>query len=444
MNTWEARFFGSVELLNPQGTGVDFPNRKVAALFALLALQRDYGCAREEAAQIIWPHSSPENQRNSLKQALSLLRKAIGSESVLSGRDHLRLADGFRLKTDVENAGMRRGRHFMPGFDGWWFDQYRVAPEAENEIAETEPNPHQAFSALANWYLEHNPNRGLAFLSENLGMALGLPGKTRDLIRLARPSNPRWTGWRLFFQGSYELGSKNVVVGGSLCKRAAEHAMVEKDFSLAVQAMTQCALSESLQNRMPRALTTARHCLDIAERSKDRELKATASQMFGNILVHSGDLKEGLYYLEVAEQIYADPVDTLIIQALRAYYLTTYGKVHEGQVVLEALGNANAQLVGHPFLDSIRGSALAQVYLRESAVEPAIAIGNSSLEQAKAMNNNHQIILANETLAIAYHRAGEAQISEQKLTEARRLRQSLSMSMTPWDSARARLVARSA
>ena len=62
-----------------------------AALLAWLALEGP--TARNRLARLLWPHSTEEAGRNSLRQRLFQLRRQLGAE-LISGQVTLALADG--------------------------------------------------------------------------------------------------------------------------------------------------------------------------------------------------------------------------------------------------------------------------------------------------------------------------------------------------------------
>jgi TolB-like protein/DNA-binding SARP family transcriptional activator len=61
------------------------------ALLALLGTRRQEGLSRDKLAAYLWPESDTERARNSLKQAVHAIRRALGHEAVLSAGDGLRL-----------------------------------------------------------------------------------------------------------------------------------------------------------------------------------------------------------------------------------------------------------------------------------------------------------------------------------------------------------------
>jgi DNA-binding SARP family transcriptional activator len=57
--------------------------RRHLALLAVLSVHRKTGITREKLATLLWPGSSESNARNSLKQALHILRRELGPNHVL-------------------------------------------------------------------------------------------------------------------------------------------------------------------------------------------------------------------------------------------------------------------------------------------------------------------------------------------------------------------------
>jgi TolB-like protein/DNA-binding SARP family transcriptional activator/Tfp pilus assembly protein PilF len=57
---------------------VQLPTRKTGALLAYLGMSRDYTAGREELAALLWGDCSDQQARQSLRQALTLLRKELG------------------------------------------------------------------------------------------------------------------------------------------------------------------------------------------------------------------------------------------------------------------------------------------------------------------------------------------------------------------------------
>ena len=61
------------------------------ALLALLAMARGEAVPRERLAALLWPESDADRARNSLKQAVHAIRRALGPDAIVSAGDELRL-----------------------------------------------------------------------------------------------------------------------------------------------------------------------------------------------------------------------------------------------------------------------------------------------------------------------------------------------------------------
>src|SRR5262245_17029852 len=64
-------------------TCLNLPTKKTGALLAYLGMSRDFTASREELAALLWGDRSDQQARQSLRQALALLRKEIGSSDAL-------------------------------------------------------------------------------------------------------------------------------------------------------------------------------------------------------------------------------------------------------------------------------------------------------------------------------------------------------------------------
>src|SRR5437762_3461978 len=72
-----------------------FPNRKARALLAYLALNETGHERRERLAGLLWPDTSEQNARASLRQVLLDLREAFsscGCHALVGGREDVELA----------------------------------------------------------------------------------------------------------------------------------------------------------------------------------------------------------------------------------------------------------------------------------------------------------------------------------------------------------------
>src|SRR4029077_8440446 len=60
-------------------------------MLALLAANGSRGLSRDAIVALLWPESEPERARNSLSQAISLLRRELATDDLLLGTAELRV-----------------------------------------------------------------------------------------------------------------------------------------------------------------------------------------------------------------------------------------------------------------------------------------------------------------------------------------------------------------
>jgi predicted ATPase/DNA-binding SARP family transcriptional activator len=77
MGQLQLRLFGAFELRRDDGQHVQLATKKAKALLAYLAVQRGQPQQRAKLAALFWEESSEEQARESLRQTLTLLRKAL-------------------------------------------------------------------------------------------------------------------------------------------------------------------------------------------------------------------------------------------------------------------------------------------------------------------------------------------------------------------------------
>lgn len=74
-----------------ESTSIQLPTKKTGALLAYLGMSRDYAASREELAALLWGGCSDQQARQSLRQALTLLRKELPSAAFMTDTKIVRL-----------------------------------------------------------------------------------------------------------------------------------------------------------------------------------------------------------------------------------------------------------------------------------------------------------------------------------------------------------------
>lgn len=92
---------GGFEARLASGTPLLLPNNKAQALLAYLAMAPGRPHLRDKLATLLWPSTGDEQARQSLRQALVTLRRALGTQPILFA-DHREVAlEGASLDVDV-------------------------------------------------------------------------------------------------------------------------------------------------------------------------------------------------------------------------------------------------------------------------------------------------------------------------------------------------------
>lgn len=99
------RLLGGVDLHRPDGSVIELPTRKSRLLLAYLALTSGHAHSREKLAGLLWGETQDQQARGSLRNALTSLREALGSEAIQADRDTIMLVPD-RLIIDVDQLAL--------------------------------------------------------------------------------------------------------------------------------------------------------------------------------------------------------------------------------------------------------------------------------------------------------------------------------------------------
>ena len=107
----EFRILGPVEALDHEGRSLELPRGRPRALLALLVVQGGEAISADRVIEELWGDKLPANPHNAVQVVASRLRKAIGSDVVLSGASGygLRLEPGERDSDRFEEL-LTKGR----------------------------------------------------------------------------------------------------------------------------------------------------------------------------------------------------------------------------------------------------------------------------------------------------------------------------------------------
>ncbi len=159
----ELNLFGGFELYAPDGSVIAINSQKAKGLLAYLACGRGQPVSRTKAATLLWAGRGDQQARGSLRQTLTLLRKALNGtdgNALIVEADTLAI-DGAVLRSDVaafdraidrsdrESLELSAALYKGPFFDGFDLREEAFEEWLRGERARCMQNAIRAFSELA-------------------------------------------------------------------------------------------------------------------------------------------------------------------------------------------------------------------------------------------------------------------------------------------------------
>jgi TolB-like protein/DNA-binding SARP family transcriptional activator/Tfp pilus assembly protein PilF len=164
------RLLGGFEVVRDDGTSypIRLSTKKVCALIAFLAMSRKQSATREELATLLWGNCPDQQARQSLRQALVLLRKDLGSPDVLvADKDVIRLqpgiwsVDALEFEASADSADFAGLECVVALFGGEFLAGFTLEEEAFDEWLRAQRNRvHLAAGRLLATYAERADGAG--------------------------------------------------------------------------------------------------------------------------------------------------------------------------------------------------------------------------------------------------------------------------------------------
>ena len=292
---YNLRLLGRVELTNAEGRAVALPTRKTALLLAMLALAGDEAQTRGPLAAAVWEGVGPHGSRESLRTALSALRKALPEGAIQAEGDRLALMrDTVLVTLDRAEEG-----EFMPGFENDWVVERRLGLRSRF-VAEALTAAHRDEAERRDEAALEGAERACALDPLDTGAAAM---RRRLLLRVGRAADAVTFGDAYRVRFVRELGI--LPEGETNSPPTSENPLVAAvEWTLAREPEAACSLLAATQSQwftlsVERALEVHRRVLASTERpSRDRGAVAAGVVLFGAMVdplsVRSGEL-EGLY-----------------------------------------------------------------------------------------------------------------------------------------------------
>lgn len=423
MGEWLWSPWGGFLLKNPQGEEARVPSRKAAALFAILVLKPHR--SRVDLASWLWPGHPPSAARDSLRQALAVLRTILGPEAVTGDRESIQLHLPVRV-IPRPHAG-----EFLPGFDELPLSQYRTSLAAPAE------SPSLSFKKAAGALLDAGSPASADMLAAGMDLFTGL--HPQDCLQLSRrvfqavsPAHPQW-GWVLYASARSAISMTRLVSARTTLEQSRTWALAHGDgplYYLSTGYLTHIAILQgdwAAADRMTQALE------DAAQ--DDAKGAACQTSLYVRALLchHQGRKEEGQALLQKWRRAFphVEGVEDACRKAIMGLFLCIYGDPEAGLRLQEQAAEPFKSW-GYWRLESI----LAMGRAASASAEEALPWHEKVAQLGEEYQCADFMVYGLEGQAEALARMGLPREGRLKLAASRKLRVNLGMIYTHWDRAR--------
>lgn len=431
---WQLRLFGKFSLTNPAGEPVRLPDRKTEGLLAILSLSREYGMERQAIAEILWPSRSPANLAN-LRQSLSLLRRAIGTEAVESTVYHCRLASGLKIVSDFDKPSLRGNGGFMPGHEGDWFEDMRV--EGLDPVSE-QPTVVDHFLQTLRWCSQHDPRGMYALLSVAPAMGRSIPYGDMSRLVATPVGNEALLGWHSYWRGTVEDDLEVCIRHLRLALRIARQT---DDLLLASEACLELGKAYIRTSQLEKALKLCDIADVVAAKSTANVPVTNALRLRATVMITWLDPTAGLELFQRAEDKTEVPIDFAYIQNARAFFEASLGLYEKAEVTL-AQALATSRNLGHFRIGLLNAFTQSILQATGGSRPDAVRQLESQAEACYATGATQFGVYADEFVAKLYLLDGDKGGAALRLQSAQRGRVTAQMGVTPLETRRVAVVGR--
>ena len=419
--SWNLSLFGDFHLTDPEGITIRLPNRKVEGLLGILALNREYGIERKALAEILWPG---KDGGANLRQTLSLLKRALGEDALETSRSHCRLSSEFRLNCDAEEEKKLGAGGFMPGHIGEWFDDLRSGEFDEVDDPTPDGLPISDFAKTLEWLAANSPANMYGVMREALHLTQGLSSTHAIRLLNIAGEDAKHANWRDYYLTYFGHGVSELEGASRAYSRVLKRAMANEDYTLAVESAYHLSATLLVQGNYGEAAKAVAACHFCATKVREPQLMAKASSIRGVLLMHLGNVTEGLIELEGSELSLGNEFAVAHAQALRAFMETSKG-LHRRSLETVKAPSILAQASGHHRLGLMCSVTSSHAMAGLGNSEGSLKIILPEVENLEGKEASFFLPYAHEMAASAHMLCGDeqmAQVSLQKARDARELR----------------------
>lgn len=434
LKPWKIRLYGKFELRGPSGELVPIATRKAEALLAILVINRKNGISRFRLCEMLWPKTSPDKQRTSLRQALAAVRRSIGPDKLELSGENCRLSDDFLLESDEEALLTGEPDQFLLGVEGVWAEDLRLSG-FEPSPAKPEQGPISGLCHLLRWLSNYDSVKVLRLMRENISLVKGLHSSDLEYLASKLVDVSDLPGWKEYFIGHYLSIMGNLEVSSKYFRIAAQQASKHGDSQLLLEASSCLVPNAILQNRFSEALQLSSRISAISSNVKTN-LATTAALLAGGLVkLHLADDADGFQMLQQAQDSCPDFVEGTLIAGLQAFFRSTYGQCDAANALIGDFDRFLSE-TNHSYLQMLKSLTLANVVAHECRPDEAVSKLSKIVQISENSQSPHFMIYSKEALAMGYKRVGDSESAQRNIGEVRKLRRTLCMSYTPWDEMR--------
>ncbi len=448
--SWQLKTVGDYVLSDPSGNVVQLRTKKVEGLLATLAFAPNRQLTRSEIQQLLWPDKTLAKSQASLRQAVALLKKAIGAHSVSAGRKYIGLDAGFRMIVDaLSGTNFVITSAFLEAHSGPWKSAIEsklfsrtsgVSLRADLGADDLTSAPFDSLLNLVRWYSTESPVQALRLLRDHRSLVLGISpnelGEPIDrLLTKIDPVEPLY-GWGLFYKGWTAIGTDSLIKAHGYFAKAIHPQYSREDFVLQSESATYLGIIEICLNAIDRASETLALATNLASNSKDILQKSKAQNALGTLKLHDGAVPEALKDMIASEQMAeSNPLALATQMSLRSLYLAIEGRVDESVKGFDFVGETAGQ-TGHYQINRTIEMTNGFRYLAEGENDNALLSFRRLSHNAESGNSTHFRIYGLEGEALALWKQKHPTEAKRKLSEALELRREIKMKFTLWDQKR--------
>jgi tetratricopeptide (TPR) repeat protein len=306
---WSLTMTGAVTARDVHGKAALLSTRKAAGVLAVLAAAEGKPVTRELLEEALWPGVDPERRSQSLRNALSGIRKCFGEDGPVEiSRRTCRLRLD-QIESDFPPETQEGWIQLATDQDGSWFEHLRQGRVRLTPLVAKTEGPEEMFAKVLNWAADHDPERALDLMRAAPELATQIPGlELTELVdrlwRHVEPSRPLF-GWLIHFRGITEYLRGEVKAGLRSFTLAAQAAMTSGDTRLLGESVRWFSAPRIVMGDAKGAAVVIEKSLEMAAAQKDDDAVSLLLHAKGVAALHLGRSEEA---------------DASLVQALEGSY----------------------------------------------------------------------------------------------------------------------------